>query len=766
MTRPPERLRIVPVRATALVLVIVVSVVAVAAIERDGWQAFAAALAGFLVAVAGPAVVSRGGLRPAGYVAPSNLPPPPTHLTGREAEVAELQAYLEDAVQRRRVANLHGVAGIGKTALAVYTAHRAAPKFKAGELFARFVPETPAGDAIVAVRRRFIAALSPAGTVVPDSPWRQAVMYRRLLRRLGEDNQLLIVLDDVTGAALVRPLLPRTRWCAVVITSRNRLDDLPGKDFDLGRLEPAAALQMLAAIVGNARIVAEQGAARQLVRAAAYHPLAIQLVGMALANRPNSRLDVALGRMARGGGGREGTFDNALDLAYSMLTSGEQDALVALGLLDRRNFAHWELAALLGEVVLDGEAFEYSLRLTGVGLLERHSVDAVGVQEFRLLEHVERYARRRAGDRYDDTERAAATARLDAAREGRSTQQVDLADVFETEQQTLDKGNISRAFKNTRDAVALARDCGDREAAAEATAMLAELHAELGGLEDVRDLLASLPVEYPLPHVRALRIRAKLHRRQRQLDDARRLLAAASDLCRATPNPSEEIRLLRERAIVESLGAHPAAGLPLIREARDRAEAEAGQGRQLPALAYAESRVLIALDQLDEAEWVLRHGAQDAEQQQQELSRSWIGYEQAQVARHRGQHEQVLELALDALNRFGGMRHRYGSAHCREIIGRVLAVDDPDSAVRFLAEALETFHNCGDAWVEATAAERLGEVQAERGYIAEAVDLWRAAEQLYESIERSAASARARERLTRVRQHLAAHHTAVLGGGT
>ena len=59
----------------------------------------------------------------------------------------------------------------------------------------------------------------------------------------------------------------------------------------------------------------------------------------------------------------------------------------------------------------------------------------------------------------------------------------------------------------------------------------------------------------------------------------------------------------------------------------------------------------------------------------------------AQVARHRGDDATVVTRALAAMERFDQMRHRYGSAHCREIIGRVKAGNDPDDAVRFLTEA-------------------------------------------------------------------------------
>ncbi|WP_433062165.1 NB-ARC domain-containing protein [Dactylosporangium sp. CS-033363] len=759
MARPPIRRRFHPLPTAAMLLVIVAAGLIAALTGSDRAHLFAFALAGAAIGAAGPLVVTRVPPRPPGYVPPSNLPPPPTFITGREELVAGLRRHLGGA-RTRRIVNLHGVAGIGKTALGVYTAHLVAGDFKAGQLFARFMPETPVPVAVGEVRRRFIAALSPADAAPPGDERAARAQYRRLARQLRRDNQLLIVLDDVHHAALVRPLLPRSRWCAVVVTSRERIPGLLGsRGFPLGPLAEDAALRMLGAIVGE-RVDQERTAATHLVRAAACHPLAIHLVGMALANRPNSRLDVAFWRMSRNGS--EGTFDDALDLAYSMLTRGEQRALTTLGLLGRPHFAHWELGALLDE---DGtgraerEAFEYCLRLTGMGLLERRSSDAVGVQEFRLLDHVERYAGRltRAEAEREDGRRrqAAARRRLESLRHGRrAVRQVDLRGVFEREHATMDAGSISRAFKNARDAVALARDCGDGLAEAEATVLCAELHAELGGLQDVHDLL-TLPLRSDLPvaRIRALRLQAKLHRRQRQLDEARRLLDEATAAVTADPDPREAIRLLRERAIVESLGDEPAEARPLIAEARRLARD--GHPEQLAAIAYAESRVLLALDLLDEADEALADGAAEADRHGQELARTWIGYEQAQVARHRGDDRQVVTLALAAMERFDQMRHRYGSAHCREIIGRVKAGDDPEDAVRFLAEALETFHNCGDEWIEANTAERLGRVQAELGNHEEAAELWRAAERLYESICHHYSSARAIDRLARVRRRLA-----------
>src|SRR5205814_573619 len=118
-----ELLRSFPVgrdRADLLILCLtplVLSVVAAALDITRGLLAFAAVGLGYLMGWIIWVVVNRrtGG---AGYVSPSNLPPPPTRVVGREQEVTQLREYLlSGAPDGPLIANVCGVPGIGKNSI-------------------------------------------------------------------------------------------------------------------------------------------------------------------------------------------------------------------------------------------------------------------------------------------------------------------------------------------------------------------------------------------------------------------------------------------------------------------------------------------------------------------------------------------------------------------------------------------------------------------------------------------------------------------------
>ncbi len=674
------------------------------------------------------------------YIPPSNLPPPPTRMVGREDEVELLKAYLLSSGPRR-IANVHGVAGIGKTAFSLYVAHSVADRFDGGELFAPFDADSAWYDsdpqqAAQAARRQFIQALQPPGVSIPDGERQQAALYQRLIRRRCRTNQLLMLFDDVPDAETIRPLLPDSRHCAVIITSRHPIAGLPTAEaFPLGSLDQEAATRMLKAVIGAERVSRERDSANALVNAAEGHPLAIRLVGMALASRPHTTLSAARRWIAESDEPRPGTFINALDLSHAMLTRREQHALATLGLMGQRRFVPWELGALLE--VSQTEAWKLCERLTDAGLLARQSPDIAGVQSYVMLEHVEAYAGQRA-KLLPGQQARLAEQRLGDIRRSRP-QAHSVQRVFERVQVTVEQGNISRAFKHARDAIAAARDATDLPGEAEASVMLAELHSELGGCEDVRDLL-QLPLgsAFPPARIRALRISAKLHRRLRQTNAARADLAAATAINAEQADPIEEIRLLRELAVVESVGPIPFAGVTPIRQARALVDARMSSWlvRRLTAgVAYAEGRVLLATDRPGDALEVLRAGADHAQRHQQVLWGAWIDYQAARAALQLGRPDDALARSLNVADRFSGMRHRYGNAHCRQLIGQILAAEgDLDGAIRYFGEALETFHNCGDAWIEAEVAEQLADVHLRGGDKDRAVDLRSAALRSYASI--------------------------------
>ncbi|BCJ56238.1 hypothetical protein Asp14428_77130 [Actinoplanes sp. NBRC 14428] len=679
-----------------------------------------------------------------GRLPPSNLPPPPTNLIGRSAYATSLAAHLTAADGRsRRLAVVAGEPGIGKTAFALHVAHDVAREFPGGELFFRF---DPADKRIVRhVRQRIIAALS-TGDALPFWPWQQRSQYRRLFSRLGRDNELLIVFDDVRRARHLRALLPASPWCAVVVTTRTELGGLPAtREFVLHQLELPAAVEMLGAIIGPGRVRAEPAFAQRIVAAARCRPLAVQLVGMALANRPNIRLAVAHDRMRAGTGGHPPTGDTALDLSHAMLTKKEQRALMAVGLFGRpgHRFAPWELAALMAgdlrsaretEESQEREAWRLCDRLTDAGLLERHSPDAVGVQLFRPLERVELYAQQLAGRTLTEQERSARRTALQVRRSRRRQPAAHAGgEIFEQLNRTFEQGRISRAFKDARDQVSLARDKNAGAAEAEATTMLAELHAELGGLEEHDDLVVDpLASGFPPARLRALRIRARIRRRRRDLEGAGADLEAARRLNVDLSDPVEEVRRLQEAAIVAALGPEPQRGLQLLDGA---AELSNEHQDQWAGIAYARSWVLVNLDRPGDAQREAADGERQARRTGQRLWAVWLTYQQGYCRAEARADDEVNLLAGRALEEFGEMRHRYGAAHCRLLLGRVaLARDEHRRAGALLGEALAGFRYCDDTWIEAVTAEYLARALDGAGRSDAAAELLQDAHDLFAAI--------------------------------
>ncbi|MDV7222176.1 AfsR/SARP family transcriptional regulator, partial [Streptomyces prunicolor] len=156
-------------------------------------------------------------------VVPSQLPLDPAGFTGREEELARLEKVLGASSARPTavvVSAVSGTAGVGKTALAVHWAHRARDRFPDGQLYVNlrgYDPDRPltAPDALV----RFLTALGVSEQDIPPEPDDRAARYRTEVA----DRRMLIVLDNAATVEQVRPLLPGTGSCAVLVTSRDSL---------------------------------------------------------------------------------------------------------------------------------------------------------------------------------------------------------------------------------------------------------------------------------------------------------------------------------------------------------------------------------------------------------------------------------------------------------------------------------------------------------------------------------------------------------------
>jgi hypothetical protein len=215
------------------------------------------------------------------------LPADITDFTGRELDVkmlCELQPREadDDRPGAVMVGLVTGAGGLGKTTLAVHAAHRLRPRFPDGQLYVDLVGASPQPLTPADVLARFLRDLGVDGTRIPaDEAGRAALLRTRLTGR-----RMLILLDNARDAAQVRPLLPGSSDCAVLVTARNRLPDLAvALLVDLDVLGEQEARSLFANIVGAERATAEAEATGQVLAACAGLPLAIRIAGARLAAR-------------------------------------------------------------------------------------------------------------------------------------------------------------------------------------------------------------------------------------------------------------------------------------------------------------------------------------------------------------------------------------------------------------------------------------------------------------------------------------------------
>jgi tetratricopeptide (TPR) repeat protein/transcriptional regulator with XRE-family HTH domain len=217
---------------------------------------------------------------------------------GRAAEMETLTQILDDASAGGSgtvvISAIGGTAGVGKTALAVHWAHQVAGRFGDGQLYVNLRGFDPSGTALTAAEaiRGFLESLGIPPARIPASAEAQAGLYRSLL----SDKRLLIVLDNACDEQQVRPLLPASPGCMVVVTSRNQLAGLAAIEaarlLTLDVLAHYEAVQLLAARLGARRAAAEPDAMSRIARMCACLPLALAVTAARAATRPALPLSV------------------------------------------------------------------------------------------------------------------------------------------------------------------------------------------------------------------------------------------------------------------------------------------------------------------------------------------------------------------------------------------------------------------------------------------------------------------------------------------
>ncbi|MER6535765.1 BTAD domain-containing putative transcriptional regulator [Streptomyces sp900105755] len=221
-------------------------------------------------------------------VRPAQLPRDLSAFTGRGAELGRLNSLVPGPGEPPQTVVLSGMAGVGKTTLAVHWANRLAPRFPDGQVYVDLRGFHLSGAAMSAAEalRALLDAFGVPLAEIPAELHAQAATYRRLLA----GRRVLVVLDNALDSEQVRPLLPAPHGCLAVITSRHQLQGLMAVEgahsVTLSPLDESEARQLLAHRLGEARVEREEHAVAEIISLCERLPLALAIVSARAALNP------------------------------------------------------------------------------------------------------------------------------------------------------------------------------------------------------------------------------------------------------------------------------------------------------------------------------------------------------------------------------------------------------------------------------------------------------------------------------------------------
>ncbi|GAA1769128.1 AfsR/SARP family transcriptional regulator [Streptomonospora arabica] len=625
----------------------------------------------------GPAPRREAAAEPAPRPVPAQLPPAVADFTGRDEQVAQLRAAMgapagsEDVRRPVAVSAVSGMGGIGKTALALRVAHAGAADFPDGQLFAdlRGAQEAPADPAQVLAG--FLHAVGVEGAALPEPLEERSALFRSMLA----GRRMLVLLDDAECERQIRPLLPGTPGCAVLVTSRARLTGLEGADLvDLDVLRPGQSVELLARIAGEQRVAAEPGAAAEIASLCGQSPLAVRIAGARLKGRPQW----PLARMVRLLGDERRRLDElavgdlgvraSFALSYAGLDDRTRRVFRLLGALEAEDVAAWTAAALAGIGLDEGEAAVENL--VDAQLLSVVGTDGTGQPRYRMHDLVRLFARERGEEEDAPEQREAAVQRALGAWLWLAEQATEYIPgvCYATMHGPAPRWPLPAAEAT----LLLSEPMAWFDAESAAMVKAVEQACGLGWHEVAWDLAGCMEKYFDV---------------RGRFDDWRRTHEPAIAACRAAGDVRGEAVLRRGLADLVTWQSGEAGG-----------DGEGGGGAMGTLLGLAE-QVWDLFQQLGD-----RRGMSDAL-----VMRTW-----AEVSR--GTPEQALRTAEAALELAEGEDYTGGRARSYQVMAVAAhGMGRPVQAVEYLQRALELARLLGNSRFEATALQFLGAAQCEAG---------------------------------------------------
>jgi tetratricopeptide (TPR) repeat protein len=337
------------------------------------------------------------------------MPPDVAAFTGRDTELEQLEVELLAAPGHTVVISaIHGKPGVGKSALAIHLAHRLAARFPDGQVYVNLRGADHMPLSAQTALTELLHVLDIPAEQQPSTLDGKAALWRRRVAGM----RVLMVLDNAYDDAQVRPMLPGSPTCAVIVTSRAVLATLGGQPLLLDILNREQALELLGKIAGRERVEAERRSALEVVAACGGLPLALRIAGAKLVARQDWSVAKLADRLAdkrrRLAQFSTGDLDvrASFQLSYQDLHAQHARAFRLLPLWPGVDFHPWVLAAMLGT---DWEAAE--------GLMDRlvaaQLVESVALQgRYRLHDLLRLFATEQLDEHEGDTDQDAAWTEL------------------------------------------------------------------------------------------------------------------------------------------------------------------------------------------------------------------------------------------------------------------------------------------------------------------------------------------------------------------
>jgi tetratricopeptide (TPR) repeat protein/transcriptional regulator with XRE-family HTH domain len=643
-----------------------------------------------------PATVlaARPGGVPGAFAAAAvrGLPRDIAAFTGRQAELGHLVGALARMAADGGVVGIHaidGMAGVGKTAFAVHTAHRLTGTFPDGQFFLPLHAHT-AGQRPVEPADALASLLLTAGVPAPQIPpdvaaraarWRDAVAGKKIL----------LLLDDAASHEQVRPLLPGTPGSLVLVTSRRRLAALEDAAvISLDTLPPEEAGALLARLAARPGLRPRDAAVGEITRLCGYLPLAIGMIAGQLRHHPawsaaGLAADLATARDRLAVLHAENvSVAAALDLSYADLTEGAQRLFRRLGLVPGPSFDGYAAAALDGTTL--GQARDCLDEL-----YDQHLITEPAPGRYQLHDLVREHARARTGTD-DPAETGAAAGRL--------------LDYYVHTAAAADASIATLGWRRPPPGDPPA-DVPDLSAAGQAAAWLETERANLHAAADYAATSGR-----PVPAVAIPEAMAQFLRNRGHWDQAVALHQTALIAARQAGDRLGELRSLSELALLAmATGDYPGAAASYRHEATLTSDINGQDGHRPSALAQL-GLVQVLMGDYRAADASLREALTLAQGHGDRHSEAWVLQNLGFAQERTGDYAAGAANLARALDLWRGLGNRAGEGQALNNLGtlQTLTGDYPAAGAN-IRQALQIWRDVGDQLPQAQALNDLGVVQ-------------------------------------------------------